>query len=239
MGIFDSIGSFFSENSETIHTVLDVAGFIPGVGAVADLANAAIYAAEGDWANAGWGAVALIPLVGDGLALLKKGGKAIGALDKASDLADLGKLDDLDDLGKLDDLDDLGKMDDLDLPDGTSGGKMKTDAEGVSGNSGKADDVKPENKNKKGESGSVPIPDEARDIAGQIKANNGAPPKGYKGGRRFENRDKKLPEGVNYKEYDIHPYEKGKNRGAERIVIGDDGSVWYTNDHYGSFTQIE
>lgn len=49
----------------------------------------------------------------------------------------------------------------------------------------------------------------------------------------------KLPEGVNYKEYDINPYVKGQNRGTERIVIGDDDSVWYTNDHYFTFTKIE
>lgn len=75
-------------------------------------------------------------------------------------------------------------------------------------------------------------------------ANNGIPPKGYKGGRTYKNipledGTQKLPEGVNYKEYDINPYVKGQNRGAERIVIGDDGSVWYTNDHYYTFTQIE
>ena len=94
------------------------------------------------------------------------------------------------------------------------------------------------------ESGSKTIPDKARDIAKQVKANNGAPPKGYKGGRTYKNIPledgaQKLPEGVNYKEYDINPYIKGQNRGTERIVIGDDGSVWYTNDHYYTFTQIE
>ena len=94
------------------------------------------------------------------------------------------------------------------------------------------------------EGGSKAIPDKARDIAKQVKANNGAPPKGYKGGRTYKNIPledgaQKLPEGVNYKEYDINPYVKGQNRGAERIVIGDDGSVWYTNDHYYTFTQIE
>ncbi len=35
--------------------------------------------------------------------------------------------------------------------------------------------------------------------------------------------------------YDVNPYVKGQNRGAERIVIGDDDSVWYTNDHYHTF----
>ena len=88
------------------------------------------------------------------------------------------------------------------------------------------------------------IPDKAKDIAKQVKSNNGAPPKGYKGGRTYKNIPleegaQKLPEGVNYREYDINPYVKGQNRGAERIVIGDDNSVWYTNVHYYTFTQIE
>ena len=55
----------------------------------------------------------------------------------------------------------------------------------------------------------------------------------------LEDGAQKLPDGVNYKEYDINPYVKGQNRGAERIVIGDDGSVWYTNDHYYTFTRME
>ena len=37
------------------------------------------------------------------------------------------------------------------------------------------------------QSGSKTIPDKARDIAKQVKANNGAPPKGYKGGRTYKN----------------------------------------------------
>ena len=84
----------------------------------------------------------------------------------------------------------------------------------------------------------------AIDIANQVKANNGNAPSGYKGGGKYqniplENGAQKLPEGVNYREYDINPYIKGQNRGAERIVIGDDGSVWYTNDHYYTFTRIQ
>ena len=90
----------------------------------------------------------------------------------------------------------------------------------------------------------VAIPEEANDIAKQVQENKGTPPKGYKGGRTYNNIPKdagaqKLPEGVNYKEYDIYPYVKGQNRGVERIVIGDDGSVWYTNDHYQTFTQFK
>lgn len=87
------------------------------------------------------------------------------------------------------------------------------------------------------------MPQKAKDIAKQIKARNGTPPKGYKGGKVYQNLPKgggqKLPEGIKYKEYDVNPYIKGKDRGTERIVIGNDGSVWYTNNHYKTFTKIE
>ncbi len=42
-----------------------------------------------------------------------------------------------------------------------------------------------------------------------------------------------------YREYDVHPYQNGVNRGAERLVIGSDGSTYYTNDHYKTFVKIE
>lgn len=72
MGWLSKVGSFVKDN---VHGILDVAGMIPGVGAVADLANAAIYAAEGDWVNAGLSAVSAIPGVGDTIALANKGVK--------------------------------------------------------------------------------------------------------------------------------------------------------------------
>ena len=88
------------------------------------------------------------------------------------------------------------------------------------------------------------VPDKARDIAEQIQKNNGTPPKGYKGGRIYKNMPledgaQKLPNGTIYREYDVSPYVKGQNRGAELIVIGDDGSAWYTNNHYRTFTRIK
>lgn len=48
-----------------LHGALDVAGFIPGLGAIPDLVNAGIYALEGDWENAGLSAVAAVPAAGD------------------------------------------------------------------------------------------------------------------------------------------------------------------------------
>lgn len=85
--------------------------------------------------------------------------------------------------------------------------------------------------------------DNAKKIAREVQDNNGTPPKGYQGGRTYNNTpknpgDQKLPEGHSYKEYDVNPKQPGVNRGAERIVIGDDGSVWYTNDHYHTFFQL-
>ena len=93
------------------------------------------------------------------------------------------------------------------------------------------------------ESQKINIPENARLVANAVKLRNGTPLPGYKGGRIYNNQPinggQKLPEGIIYKEYDIKPYIKGQNRGTERIVIGDDGSVWYTDDHYQTFTKID
>jgi guanyl-specific ribonuclease Sa len=43
---------------------------------------------------------------------------------------------------------------------------------------------------------------------------------------------------ITYQEWDVNPYQKGVNRGAERLVTGSDGSAWYTNDHYSTFVQV-
>ena len=65
----------------------------------------------------------------------------------------------------------------------------------------------------------------------------GAPLPGYKGGSVFKNTEGKLPEtpGVTYREWDVNPYTKGVNRGAERVVTGSDGSAYWTGDHYDTF----
>ena len=49
---------------DNAHTVLDVGGMVPGVGAGADLANAGLYAAEGDKLNTGLSLAAATPLAG-------------------------------------------------------------------------------------------------------------------------------------------------------------------------------
>ena len=55
------------------------------------------------------------------------------------------------------------------------------------------------------------------------------------GGDSFGNREGRLPKGK-YKECDVN-YEGGY-RGSERLIFGTDGSIYYTNDHYKSFTQL-
>lgn len=57
------------------------------------------------------------------------------------------------------------------------------------------------------------------------------------GGSHFGNYEGLLPEGHNYTECDIDTL--GANgRGAKRIVFSDDGLIFYTDDHYESFTQL-
>lgn len=87
------------EVMDAVHGILDVAGFIPVVGAAFDVVNAVIYAVEGEWECAGLSVVAAIPGAGDAAAVgcigLKVGvkttkaakaaktAKAAGALEKA------------------------------------------------------------------------------------------------------------------------------------------------------------
>jgi len=58
------------------------------------------------------------------------------------------------------------------------------------------------------------------------------------GGDRFGNREGLLPtaSGRQYYECDIN--YRGGFRGAERIVWSNDGLIFYTGDHYNSFTRL-
>jgi len=76
----------------------------------------------------------------------------------------------------------------------------------------------------------------------------GQPPPNQVGGRRFGNYgrggEQKLPvrgaQGwrIDYREWDIHPRQPGRNRGPERLVTGSDGRAWYSADHYCTFTEM-
>ena len=59
------------------------------------------------------------------------------------------------------------------------------------------------------------------------------------GGDTFQNREGLLPKasGRTYKECDIDTLGKS-SRGAKRIVFSNDGLIYYTDDHYASFTLL-
>lgn len=59
------------------------------------------------------------------------------------------------------------------------------------------------------------------------------------GGSRFGNYEKQLPEkkGRTYTECDIDTLG-AKSRGAKRIVFSNDGLIYYTDDHYETFTLL-
>lgn len=54
------------------HAVLDVAGLIPGIGETADLTNAIWYIKSGQYLNAAFSLVSMIPVIGD---IIGKGGR--------------------------------------------------------------------------------------------------------------------------------------------------------------------
>ncbi|MBK8445770.1 MAG: RHS repeat-associated core domain-containing protein [Micropruina sp.] len=60
---------------EVGHIALDLAGLIPGIGEIADGANAAWYAAEGDWVNAAFSAAGMVPALGAGVIAAKYANK--------------------------------------------------------------------------------------------------------------------------------------------------------------------
>jgi RHS repeat-associated protein len=69
--------------SDLGHAVLDVVGLVPVVGEAADLANAAWYSAEGDYANAALSAAAAVPFVGWGASAIKAGMYIYKGMDAA------------------------------------------------------------------------------------------------------------------------------------------------------------
>jgi hypothetical protein len=60
-----------------LHDALTIAGLIPALGAIPDSINAGTYMIEGDWANAGISAMAIIPIFGDAASIVKIGEKEV------------------------------------------------------------------------------------------------------------------------------------------------------------------
>lgn len=82
------------------------------------------------------------------------------------------------------------------------------------------------------------LPPEAHEALDQIEA--GGPFAYERDGVTFENREGLLPDEERgyYREYTV-PTPGSDDRGARRLVTGDDGEVYYTDDHYASFSRVE
>ncbi|MDB9526536.1 hypothetical protein PN498_11090 [Oscillatoria sp. CS-180] len=77
--------------SDWIHTGLDAAGFIPVIGAAFDIANAGLYAAEGDWGNVALSTVSSVPGIGDAIGGTAKAVKLTSkAIPKAGKMVSMG-----------------------------------------------------------------------------------------------------------------------------------------------------
>lgn len=82
-------------------------------------------------------------------------------------------------------------------------------------------------------------PQKAQDLLAQLQARHGEPLPGYIGGRKFQNRERRLPPG-HYHEYDVNQKIRGRPRDAERIVVEQDtGKAYYSSDHYRTFTPLD
>lgn len=103
--------------------------------------------------------------------------------------------------------------------------------------------VKDSNQNDINDTYKKGVPKQAYEVANYVYE-HGKEPDGYVGGRKFENRENLLPiysaaqKKIFYKEYDIFPKVKNKNRGPHRIVLGSNNSRYYTSNHYKSFIEF-
>ena len=81
------------------------------------------------------------------------------------------------------------------------------------------------------------LPDEARDTLKDI--DNGGPYTYDRDGVTFQNREHILPERQlgYYREFTVET-PGSEDRGARRIVTGQGGEFYYTDDHYESFSRI-
>ncbi|MDH6125272.1 ribonuclease [Kitasatospora sp. GP82] len=82
------------------------------------------------------------------------------------------------------------------------------------------------------------LPTQARDTLGLIA--KGGPYPYRTDGVVFENRESRLPRHSNgyYHEYTVVTPGSG-DRGTRRVVTGTDGEQYWTDDHYGTFQEID
>lgn len=89
--------------------------------------------------------------------------------------------------------------------------------------------------------GPSPTSEQGQAIARVLAAiNSGAPSPYSEDGGTFENREGHLPSQPlgYYREYTVET-PGSPDRGARRLVIGQQGDTWYTSDHYSSFERID
>lgn len=67
------------------HLALDGLGFAGPIGPFADAGNAIWHAAEGNWGEAGWSTIGIVPLAGDAVKAVKLGKRGANALDAVHD----------------------------------------------------------------------------------------------------------------------------------------------------------
>jgi hypothetical protein len=70
-----------TRNLDRIQTTGDFAGMAPGIGNVVDVANTALYGVRGKWKDFGFGAAAMLPIVGQGSTAAKYGKKGGTIID--------------------------------------------------------------------------------------------------------------------------------------------------------------
>jgi hypothetical protein len=76
-----------AQTSSAVSNALDAGGLLPVIGVLADGVNAVIYCLQGDFANAGLSAAAMVPVIGDAAAVTKwtsRGGKYLRHIDPAA-----------------------------------------------------------------------------------------------------------------------------------------------------------
>ena len=83
----------------------------------------------------------------------------------------------------------------------------------------------------------VDLPQEARATLALVR--NGGPFPYARDGVVFGNREGQLPERKRgyYHEYTV-PTPGARDRGGRRIVVGERGEIYYTDDHYRSFRRV-
>jgi guanyl-specific ribonuclease Sa/uncharacterized protein YukE len=91
------------------------------------------------------------------------------------------------------------------------------------------------------------IPDKALKVLDHIDRTGTTLPK-YKGGGVFENDGRNGGQvlsrvdgsgrPISYREWDVDPKQTGIPRNLDRLVTGNDGSAWYTSNHYMTFVRI-